>query len=154
MNNNGLCCLNDSETSTFYSKTHGTLTSVDLSLCSSTIIDRYEWNASNDLYSSDHFPIIISCMDNSPTPQTPRYNTHKADWKLYQLHTRSIPPFQYLRDHEETNDFIVKFITNAANKSIPLSSSHSSKHTVPWWSETLSDLIKEKHSLREMNQYT
>ena len=142
-----LCCLNDNETSTFYSKIHGTLTSVDLSLCSSNIIDRYEWNASDDLYSSDHFPVIISCLENIPLPQTPRYNIHKADWELYKLHTRNIPPFQHIRDHEETDEFLTTFITNAANKSIPLSSPQPSKHTVPWWSETLSDLIKEKHSI-------
>ena len=147
MNNNNLCCLNDNEISTYYSKTHGTFSTVDITICSPTIVDRFEWHVSDDLYSSDHFPIIISYLKNIPGNHIPSYNINKADWNKYSLLTREIPPFEIMRDHNETNEFLIKFIQNAADKSIPISTPHPNKQKVPWWSETLSELIKQKHSI-------
>ena len=147
INSNNLCCLNNNELSTYYSKTHGTFSAIDVSLCSPTIIDRFEWHVSDDLYSSDHFPILISFLSNNPEPHNPRYNIHKADWEKYKLLSRDIPPFEVMRDHNETNEFLTKFIRSAADKSIPITTPHPNKQKVPWWSETLSELIAQKHSI-------
>ena len=147
INNNNLCCLNDNEISTYYSKTHGTFSTVDVSICSPTIVDKFEWYVSDDLYSSDHFPIIVSFLRNNPGNNNPSYNINKADWEKYKLLTREIPPFEIMRDHNETNEFISKFIRNAADKAIPISKPHPNKQKVPWWSETLSELIEQKHSI-------
>ena len=148
MENDNYCCLNESEIATYFSKTHGTLTSVDLSLCSATIIDNFEWNVADDLYTSDHFPIIISYLNEDPSPQIPRYNFNKANWELYDLHTRAIPPSSPLEDHNKRNETLTSFIINAANKSIPITTGNTHKKTVPWWSEELSDLNNIKHKLR------
>ena len=99
--NNNYCCLNESEVATYFSKTHGVLSSVDLSICSAPIVDYFEWNVTDDLYTSDHYPIIISCLNEVPAPQLPKYNFSKADWNIYDLHTRAIRPFEPLEDHDE-----------------------------------------------------
>ena len=142
-----LCLLNDPETSTYYSKTHGTFSSIDLSICSLSMVDRFEWFALDDLYTSDHFPIIISCLDSNPYEHIQYYNSTKADWDSYHQFTRQIPPFNGLQDHDDTENFIVNFITKAADKSMPKTASHPLKHCVPWWSETLNNLVKEKTTL-------
>ena len=147
MNLNNLCCLNDNETSTYFSKTHGTLSSIDITLCSSNIVDRFEWNISDDLYSSDHFPIVISYLNNNPSQHIPQYNIHKADWTMYEFHTRQILPFDSLKDHNETNNYVTDFMKRAADKSIPQSTPHPNKNKVPWWSDTLSELVKQKHTV-------
>ena len=59
MANNNLCILNDGDISTYYSKTHGSFSSIDLTICSAKVVDRFEWNVLDDLYNSDHFPILI-----------------------------------------------------------------------------------------------
>ena len=141
---NNLCILNDSEMNTYYSKTHGTFSSIDVSVCSVNIVDRFEWCVLDDLYTSDHFPILISCLNSDNTERIQRYNTDKADWHSFHLHTRHIPPYDSIRDHNDTNTFLVKFITDAADKSIPKSASCSVKRCVPWWSDSLQHLVKEK----------
>ena len=40
------------------------------------------------------------------------------------------------------NSYIVDFIKNVANKSIPRSSAHKTKRHVSWWSDTLPNMIK------------
>ena len=93
INNNNLCCLNDNESSTFFSKIHGTFSAIDVAICSPTIVDKFEWHVSDDLYSSDHFPILISFLKNGPENHEPRYNINKADWEKFKLHSREVPPF-------------------------------------------------------------
>ena len=143
--NHNLCILNDGDVNTYYSKSHGTFSSIDLSICTANIVDRFEWNVLDDLYSSDHFPILITTLGNNPTPPIKRFNMNKADWDSYKHYTSQCPDFNPLIDHDETADFIKKFITTAAEKTIPLCATHPMKHSVPWWSDSLSDLIKEKH---------
>merc|ERR1711915_29175 len=58
-----------------------------------------------------------------------------------------IPSNDYFRNHNETNEFFVSFIKKAADKAIPYSKPHNKKHKVPWWSDDLSELIREKHIL-------
>ena len=145
--NHNLCILNDGDISTYYSKTHGSFSSIDLSICSANIVDRFEWNVLDDLYSSDHYPILITTLGHSPTPVIQRFNTKKADWDRYRFFSNHISPFNELQNHDETTEFITNFITKAAEKSMPLTTSRPKKHSVPWWSDTLSDLINEKHAL-------
>ena len=145
--NHNYCCLNEEDSPTYFSRTHGTFSSVDLSLCSSSIVDIFEWHVLNDNYTSDHYPIIISHLDKCPPPQLPKYNFDRADWEKYNRITENIKEFQNTKGHEEINNYFTEFIINAANESIPLISYSSSKRTVPWWSEDLSQKIKLKHSL-------
>ena len=145
--NHNLCILNDGDISTYYSKAHGTFSSIDLSICSANIVDRFEWNVLDDLYSSDHFPIMITTLEDTPTQSVQRFNTNKADWDMYKFYTGQISPFNHLQDHDETTEILTNFITKSAEKSMPLTSTRQMKHSVPWWSDTLSDLIKEKHMI-------
>ena len=44
INDNNLCCLNDENTPTYFSKSYGTFSSIDLSLCTLDLIEKLEWN--------------------------------------------------------------------------------------------------------------
>ena len=142
-----LCLLNEAEVSTYYSKSHGSFSSIDLTICSPSIVDRFEWSVLDDFYSSDHSPILISCIGHTDIPNIQRYNTDKADWKTYELYTRQAPVFNQLQNHNDTADVLTDFITTAADQSIPKTSIHPPKHSVPWWSDTLNQLIKDKHTI-------
>ena len=147
MTNLNLCLLNDGDISTFYSKAHGTYSSVDLAICSSNIVDKFEWNVLDDLYSSDNFPILITVLDHIPASPTERFNTNKTDWEMYKFFTSQIPSFDHSVDHNETTEFLTNFIKDAAKKSMPVTkaAARTLKHCVPWWSDTLAQLIEEKH---------
>ena len=147
MINNNLCILNDGDVTTYYSKAHGTYSSIDLSICSGNIVDKFEWNVLDDLYSSDHFPVLITTLGHTPNPPIQRFNTNKADWDSYKFHTSQIPPYDNTIDHNETAEYLTNFVKNAAEKAMPLTSATATplKHCVPWWSNTLFHLIKEKH---------
>ena len=149
MINFNLCLLNDGEISTFYSKAHGTYSSVDLTICSSNIVDKFDWNVLDDLYSSDHFPVLITVLGHTPAPPIERFNTNKADWSRYKFYTNQIQSFDNSVDHNETADFFTNFIKNAAKKSMPVTTAavQPLKHAVPWWSDTLAQLVEEKHKI-------
>ncbi|HIP25812.1 MAG TPA: hypothetical protein EYG81_05080, partial [Archaeoglobus profundus] len=69
------------------------------------------------------------------------------------LYTRNIQPFNSQMDHNEMNTFIIDFIKSAANKSIPMKSTKKIGRQVPWWSDTLSNMIKVKRTLsRRLDQ--
>ena len=89
--NANLCILNDGDISTYYSKSHGCFSSIDLTLCSSKIVDRFEWSVLDDSYTSDHFPILISCLGHRSDPPIACYNIDKADWDKYKIKTSQIP---------------------------------------------------------------
>ena len=105
LNADGYCCLNESESKTYLSLTHGTLSSVDITICSADIVDRFEWIVSDDLYTSDHYPIIISYLGHSPLPYIPRFNINKADWDKFRQYTRDIPMLKPSEGHSETFKF-------------------------------------------------
>ena len=147
VDNNNLCILNNSNVHTYYSRTHGSFSSIDLSICTPNIVERFEWNVLEDFYSSDHSPILISCLNDISTPNIQKYNTDKADWEMYRHHTKDIPRFNALQDHDEAAEFLTTYITKAADKCIPVTSGRPLKHSVPWWSDTLSQLISEKQQI-------
>ena len=152
IDHHNFCLLNDGDISTYFSNSHGCFSSIDFSICSSNIVDKFEWNVLDDPYTSDHFPILISLLAHTPTPRIPRYKLEKADWDRYKCETSQIPPLSPLEDHDDIATFFTNFVITAANKSIPKSSNVPKKHSVPWWSDTLSDLIHEKHAIgRRLN---
>lgn len=148
LTNTDFCCLNESDAPTHFSNAHNTFSSVDVSLCTADISERFKWNVCDDNYTSDHFPIILTYLNNNnDVPLPPRYNFSKADWDKYDLYTRSIPPFPFNQDFNELCDFTTTFISNSADKSIPKLNPNPTKSCVPWWSPTLSHLVNIRHAL-------
>lgn len=71
---------------------HGTLSFVDVTLYSSTVANRFKWHVSDDSYTSDHFPVILTYLQIwSPTINL-HHNFHKVDWDKYSIFTRQILP--------------------------------------------------------------
>ena len=146
--NNSMCILNDPELKTYYSRTHSTFSSIDLSLCSCSIVDRLEWSISEDDFTSDHYPVLISVSLNNNATSIERFNTEKADWAKFNQLTNAIFPYHENQDHNKIYEELVKFITEAAKKSIPLTKSGPIKKAVPWWNEDLKFLKETKIKLK------
>ena len=141
-------CLNESDSPTYFSSSHNSFSSVDLSLCSTDLPDRLQWTVLDDCYTSDHFPILIPILDITPVPKPPRFNFDKADWAAYLQRSTSLHPYSPSVDGIDVDcDYITNFIINISNDCIPRSSPHPHRSMVPWWSNDLSGLVRTKHSL-------
>ena len=75
---NDMSCLNDG-TPTRYSKSVDSISTPDVSLVSSSLIDKCAWRVI-DALGSDHKPILITLEDEINTPKV--NNTTKYKWKL------------------------------------------------------------------------
>ncbi|GFT57957.1 probable RNA-directed DNA polymerase from transposon X-element [Trichonephila clavipes] len=116
-----LCLLNHEEPTYFHEPTRSFHT-LDLAICSPSLLPHLNLSVEKDLYNSDHFPVILS-HDSDPGGKT-------------------FPP---------TVDTAVQKVTNvliaAADFSIPKSSSHSFQHYKPWWNADCQTAYKNQRKL-------
>ena len=72
--NNNFCCLNEEDSPIYFSKTHAFSSSMDLSLCSASTVDVFDWHVLDDNFTSDHYPVMINQLSDSTPLQLPKYN--------------------------------------------------------------------------------
>lgn len=126
---------------THLSFAHRTFSAIDLSVCSPTLLHRLQWNPTEHLYGSDHFPILIS--DNTPRinyTNPTKWCLQKANWYGFQTDF-SLP--QLSGNVEADVEQISSAILEAAKHNIPACKPRA-KHTVPWWNDSVKKAIKEK----------
>ena len=144
---NNLCILNHPEASTYFSRTHGTHSSVDITICSADIVHKMNWSVLSDDYTSDHYPVLISIAVDTPNTFHERFNVEKADWTKFSLITNAVFPFNPQKDHNITNQEFTDFIIEAAKKSMPLTKGAPPKKSVPWWNKDLKQLCSTKRKI-------
>lgn len=128
--------LNTGEPTHYHIQT-GTLSCIDLSLCSLDCQMDFSWRVIDDLHSSDHYPIIVTLADSSPEQRQSRWCLEKANWNTFKeksLITCSADEFSSV---DEAVDFFNNQIYSAGIHSIPRSSGLFKRRPVPWWSEEL-----------------
>ncbi|GFS79744.1 hypothetical protein TNCV_4894971 [Trichonephila clavipes] len=78
-----LCLLNHEEPTYFHEPTRSFHT-IDLAICSPSLLPHLNLSVEKDLYNSDHFPVIHS-HDSDPGGKTfpPTYSYRRADWALF-----------------------------------------------------------------------
>ena len=77
----------------------------------------------------------------------PKYNFSKADWIKFDQLSKNFPSFDSSIDHNETNSIFTNYLIDISNQSIPLITYNKRQRTVPWWTNSLSQNVKLKHSL-------
>ncbi|GFX39904.1 putative RNA-directed DNA polymerase from transposon X-element [Trichonephila clavipes] len=101
-----------------------------------------------DLYNSDHFPVILSHdSDTGGKTFPPTYSYSRADWALF-TQLAEIPDAMF---KIESVDTAVQEVTNvliaAADLSIPKVSSHSFQRYKPWWNTDCQTAHKNQRKL-------
>ncbi|GFV39560.1 putative RNA-directed DNA polymerase from transposon X-element [Trichonephila clavipes] len=127
-----LCLLNHEEPTYFHEPTRSFHT-LDLAICSPSLLPTLNLSIENDLYNSDHFPVILSHnYDTGGKTFPPTYSYSRADWALF----TQLAEISDAMVKTESVDTAVQEVTNvsiaAADLSIPKSSSHSFQHYKPW----------------------
>ncbi|GBN35890.1 putative RNA-directed DNA polymerase from transposon X-element, partial [Araneus ventricosus] len=144
ISNNCLCLLNNNEKTYFHEPTR-TFHSLDLAICSPTLMPLLDFTVGNDLYNSDHFPLIVSYADSGGAIQyPPRYLFQRADWAAFMQLADVTESMVCTEDITEAVQNIVDCIINAANNTIPKSSTRLRKFRRPWWNEACRDSRREE----------
>lgn len=144
-----LVCLNNGS-NTHFNISNGKESAIDLTLSSANIVPKINWNVTDDLCSSDHYPISIQFPEShTETSKRPRWILNNADWDTFsKLAICSMDDNN--NNVENSVEKLTSTIFNAARNSIPLTSSRISKQHVPWWSPKVSEAIKlRKKALRK-----
>ena len=146
---NDMSCLNDG-TPTRYSKSVDSISTPDVSLVSSSLIDKCAWRVI-DALGSDHKPILITLEDEINTPKV--NNTTKYKWKLTKadwqgftnLLEDQIPNNAKKKSFNKIEKLLRKSTTKAAEKH--LGTKKVSNITKPWLTDEIKDEIKRRNQL-------
>lgn len=150
---NNLVLLNNGDPTHF--TTHsGEHSAIDLTLCSAAFSQHTVWEVHPDLCGSDHFPIMISLLNAFDSPQRiPRWNFARADWS----HFRDMCHLTDLSytDAQSHVKVFTDIILQAANASIPTTSTKPRRIPVPWWNDACHEALKKRRrALKIFSQYS
>lgn len=155
--NANISLLNSDQLTHFTSYT-GTLSAIDLVMCTPILSLDFEFITLDDLHGSDHFPLEIRFANNRPVfrPEQ-RWKLHQADWGKYQDLSESAlqkVDFTRFRDSSELLAEVCQCLLDAAFVAIPLTAGKQCHQSVPWWNEECANAIKaRKKAYRQFNTY-
>ena len=130
--NMDLTVLNNDKPTHFHVQT-GSFSCIDLSVASPSAFLDFEWDVLDDLFSSDHFPIVISNDNSVPVSRAPRWCTNRANWPLFKELSHIEADVSDLPTVNEAVHYLNSIFINAGNRSIPRTSGKFHRKPVPWW---------------------
>ncbi|GBN90348.1 hypothetical protein AVEN_171825-1 [Araneus ventricosus] len=129
-----LCLLNSDEKTHFHLPTR-TFHSVDLGICSPPLLPFLSLTVDNDLYNSDHFPLILTDSRHNPTSHfhPPKYIFNAANWQKFPSLANINSDIIKSSTIDQAIDYVVNVIIEAADNSIPKTSGMRRKQNKPLW---------------------
>jgi ribonuclease HI len=135
-------------------KQDGQYSHLDVSICSSNLASKLNWQVLDVLLGSDHCVIKID-LDISPEdiptlPNTLSYNYNKANWcKFAGDCDLFIDSIGTLNEPNVVNDKFTEIVINSANSNIPTKILGQYKRSpVPWWNSECDEAIKIRNLAR------
>ncbi|MEO1419229.1 MAG: reverse transcriptase family protein [Bacteroidota bacterium] len=138
---NDIVLLNDGSM-TYHNIHSGVSSAIDLSLCSSNLALDFNWSVDEYLNGSDHFPIHLKYVENSPSPSLPKWKEQDADWDKYRNGINIDREFESFKCHLEAYSYLSDKIISSAEASIPKTGGAPRRPAVPWWDKTCAVLRK------------
>ena len=152
LSNSNMSILNTGSPTHHHIQTN-TETCIDLALCSPESLLNFTWTPTDDSFRSDHYPIYIDEVSDSPSNNNIRYNFNRANWTQYKTLT-SNPRYNI----EDNIDSLVQdfnnLITNAADISIRKSNSVNCKYPLPFWNSECENIVRERKRARRKYRRT
>ncbi|GBO37413.1 putative RNA-directed DNA polymerase from transposon X-element, partial [Araneus ventricosus] len=155
ISDHNLCLLNDSSHTYLHAATRSFHT-LDLAICSPSILAKWNFSVDEDLNNSDHFPIILSHSSNNLTipKQPPHFIYERANWQVFKDLSELAPDIVHLGDIDAAVDAVSNCIIKAAEASIPKTSGKIKKLSKPWWNERCSEANKaQKKAWNRFRRY-
>ena len=138
-----MCCLNNGNP-TYFHQPNGTLSSLDLSLCDSSLYLDYNWEVDDDLHGSDHFPILLrhTKTENQETHQHLIFK--KANWDLYSLIIQKRLEEEKTLESKDPLESFTSIILQCAREAIPSSSRKPHMPKTPWFNAECREINKAR----------
>lgn len=140
---NNLCLWND-DSFTYMHPATGSLTSIDLSLCSPGLLLDFQWKVEEDLHGSDHFPIVLRYDQLIPEERIPRWQFHKAKWDKFASLCESELQFETFKHLPDPVKAFTDHLNKIAESCIPKSSGVPKRPDKPWFNEECKEAINER----------
>ncbi|GFY10546.1 putative RNA-directed DNA polymerase from transposon X-element [Trichonephila clavipes] len=139
-----LCLHNNHEKTYFHAPTR-TLHSLDLAICTPSLLPLLNFEVDQDLHNSDHFLLLVSHVNGAGVRNhPPTYRFHRADWDKF---TR-LAIITGIMVQDGTVNYAVLNVTevirNAAGAAIPKTLNFHRKLCKPWWNSTCQQAKKER----------
>ncbi|GBM11484.1 hypothetical protein AVEN_101912-1 [Araneus ventricosus] len=142
----GHCLLNNDEKTHFHEPSR-TFHSIDLAICSPSILPVLNFAVGSDLHNSDHFPLLFSHADSVTAATRPsKYLFQRADWKKFTLLAISEDMVR-AADINDAVRYITETIIWAADAAIPKNSPNPHKLRKPWWNDACHDAARRQKRL-------
>ena len=132
--NESVGLLNTGEPTHFHIQT-GSLTAIDLSVCSEDALLDFDWRVIDGRYTSDHFPIILNNTQSPPFPRLPKWNTNKADWIKYREQSSITAEADEFPSVDEALELLNATLFSAGLQTIPRTSGIYRRCPLPWWND-------------------
>lgn len=147
-----LCILNNS-LPTFLSH-HGTLTHNDISICSPSLFLDVEWAVLDDLHGSDHFPTLVTFLEDTPHSDTfSKWKFKAANWSIFSQLCISEISQDILTAKDPALEFST-LVLQCAQNSIPKTKSSSKQNKTLWFDDECKKLhTQRKQSLRHFTKF-
>jgi hypothetical protein len=148
ISNTNLIILNSTEPTYIHPAT-GSKTAIDLTFCHPNLVLDFNWAVHDDLCSSDHYPIIVTCNKPTPVDTVQRWKVEKGDWSSFQalclVHIDA-------NVFEESDDPVSSFtagLVHIAEATIPKTKPGRNHTKKPWFDrECLCAIRSRKKALR------
>ena len=141
--NNQLHIL-DAESFTHYDQRCKTYSHIDLSVCTPDVACDFYWSTYPDRCGSDHYPVLIECLQFTANGSRKKWKYHNVDWAVFYKATSNIQSYDNLDCIETNLETFCKFILNTADKHIPFSCNIKIKCPVPWWNKECQEAKKAR----------
>ena len=138
-----LCLLNSKEP-TYLSPATGSVSAIDLSICSPSLYLDWEWKVEEDNCGSDHFPIVLQITHYLNSERPPRWQLHRADWEYFQSTCSREINRETFNNIENPMVAFTSCLIEIASASIPKSSTKSKHIPKPWFDESCKEAVKKR----------
>ena len=118
---------------------------IDLSICSSDLLDTFHWDTHEEPLNSDHFPIILRCQKSLMEQRPPRWNLDKAKWDQYEK-LAVLEDISKDYSVEEVTSLFEQTIQNAAEKAIPKTTGIRGANNPAWWNSKCREAISKRNA--------
>ena len=141
IDSNSISLLNNGSM-TYYNIHSNRPSAIDLSLCSPSIHLDFNWSVNEYLNGSDHYPIHLNYVRNTPTESPPKWKIQEADWNKFSQSINLDREFASFENHIDAYDYFAETVLKSAESSIPKTKGKPRRPAVPWWNKTCSNLRK------------
>ncbi|XP_071043074.1 uncharacterized protein [Parasteatoda tepidariorum] len=145
INNHLLSLLNSGENTYFHAPSQS-YHAIDLAICSSSQYPYWSFLVHDNLFDSDHFPLILTHTGSSnfQSSRTPRLKMSTMNWNKFKF---TVTITENLINQTNINDAVEHVTSNileAAKHCTKMTSTKLPKHPKPWWNQNCHQAQKEQ----------